>query len=140
VKILLSFFLISISLFLIVLYRVWKIVTENKKKEKYLEKIKTIEVEIKQLVYEAEKMKSKAFNNQKYFNKNLAPKIQLKNQKIKEETQKIDQQNQEKIKIWSNLYYCHRCDTVMDLDFRFHDRPENINDLVQKLYQNQNLS
>lgn len=138
------FVLISISLLSIVLYRIWKLITENKKKQKYLERIKTIEIEIKQLVSEAEKMKNKASANQKYFNNNLKPKIQEKNQKIKEETQKdnqqIDQQNQEKIKIWSNLYYCHRCDTVMDLDSGFHEQPENINELVEKLYQNQNLS
>jgi len=131
------FLLISISLLVVILYRVWKMITDNKKKEKYLAKIKILEREIKQLISEMEKMKNKASGNQKYFNNNLKPKIQEKNQKIKEETQKnnqqIDQENQEKIKIWSNLYYCHRCDTVMDLDSGFHDRPENINDLVEKL-------
>ena len=59
--------------------------------------------------------------------------------KTKKNNQQIDQQNQEIIKIWSNLYYCHRCDTVMDLDSGFHEQPENINELVEKLYQNQNL-
>ena len=39
-----------------------------------------------------------------------------------------------KVETWLNLYYCHDCNQVMDLESQLSDYPENINSLVYQLY------
>lgn len=46
----------------------------------------------------------------------------------------IKKQNTDKLSIWSNLYYCHRCDNVMDLNYKIYDASENIQQVINKAY------
>lgn len=62
-----------------------------------------------------------------------------KKYKIDAYNEKIQATNQIKEKVWSNLFYCHRCDTVQDLDKNVFDRPENIDALITKLHEQEKL-
>lgn len=43
------------------------------------------------------------------------------------------EKRERKIEVWSNLYYCHRCDTVMNFESEKYQTPEKINDLVESI-------
>lgn len=62
-----------------------------------------------------------------------------KKDKIDAYNERIKASNKKKEKVWSNLFYCHRCDTVQDLDKNVFDRPENIDALVTQLYEQEKL-
>ncbi|QDZ38821.1 hypothetical protein FRE64_02040 [Euhalothece natronophila Z-M001] len=74
-------------------------------------------------------------------NKKLVKEIQSIKQSIDQLTQQIIELEDandfnKKLHIWSNLYYCHDCNTVMELETKIHNTPEKINDLVNELYYN----
>lgn len=58
--------------------------------------------------------------------------------KVEKENRKIEFQNKKLISIWGNLYYCYRCDSVMDLNKGCYDRSDYLEDLVHHLLNNEN--
>jgi hypothetical protein len=63
----------------------------------------------------------------------LFPKIRIKNQDYINKKIAIDLENKRIIKTWQNLYYCHRCDSVMDMRTGLHLPSEYLRDLIEQV-------
>ncbi|WP_186708975.1 AAA family ATPase [Euhalothece natronophila] len=130
--------LLIVGSFLIAFFMALYIDSERKKRkktndEKKLEKIKA-EGREKKINDEIDRLKIEIENIDEEIAE-IEKEAKIKQDKFKRTSrEEIKRQNKEKEKIWSNLFYCHRCDTVMDLDHGVYDQPENINNLVDKIY------
>jgi len=72
------------------------------------------------------------------YNQNVAKEKKRIQESIEKEKKRVQESNEEKMKIWSHLYYCHRCDHVIDLETKLFTQPESINELITEVQKSKN--
>lgn len=105
----------------------------KEKREKRVKRMKKLREEKANYEKELDNLRKRVSQITEETKKNIEEYNAKKQERIQKENSYIKIENEKKLKTWSNLLYCPRCDNVMDLEKKQYDKPENVKDLVYQI-------